>query len=108
MPPRAKVESDPVQKQESGKPIVHEGVAASVSWIDSASPAGRMVSDPTPPDSISHGFISAASGFRFSNHVRALVTTSDNKTIDKVNYDKVKITKAPSALGIKSQDFFFF
>lgn len=84
------------------------GAAVSISWIHPSSPAGSMVGgvpDPQPPSTISRGFVSAAQGFRFSNHVGVTITTSDGRTIDSVQHDPMQITKGSSQFGVPSQQF---
>jgi hypothetical protein len=80
-----------------------QGSVGSVSWIDSSSPAGSQVSDPAPGATITESFITGSSGFRFSNYLKASVTSTDGRTISSSTVDPISgIYTAPSFAGIPS------
>ncbi len=64
--------------QRDTPPATHNASVGSISWIDSASPAGSHVTDPAPPAVIAEPFITGLSGFRFSNYLHAWVSTTDS------------------------------
>lgn len=51
--------------------------AASVSWIDPASPAGDLMPDSPPAATVTAAFLTGDSGFRFSNYLHAWCNTGD-------------------------------
>ena len=88
-----------------------EGAAGSVSWIDQNSPAGSGatgVSDPQPAAQISEGFMlrTGNEAFRFSNYLRAWITTEDGKTVKSQGLDgKSGMYRAPSFGSISSEPY---
>ena len=85
------------------------GSAASVSWIDAASPAGSGklgVPDPRPPATITEGFVTGSDSFRFSNYLHASVDTVDGKHVsDGAFLPNSGLYRAPSKFGIGSHAF---
>ena len=82
------------------------GSASSISWIDPASPAGKVVSDPAPSATITEGFITGNSGFRFSNYLHGYLTTNDSVTIDNSEFHTNSgIYRDTSFLGLDSEVF---
>ncbi|MFB8789641.1 MAG: DUF4157 domain-containing protein [Potamolinea sp.] len=86
-----------------------DGSAASVSWIDPASPAGlgRLgVPDPVPPATITESFITGSSGFRFSNYLHGYLTTNDSVTIASFGlHNNSGIYTSSSQFGLASQRY---
>jgi hypothetical protein len=86
-----------------------DGSAGSVSWINPASPAGSgpvRVSDSVPPATITEGFITGSSGFRFSNYLHGYLTTNDSVTIASSGlHSNSGIYTSPSQFGIASERY---
>ncbi|OKH53860.1 hypothetical protein NIES2101_08825 [Calothrix sp. HK-06] len=86
-----------------------EASTGSVSWIDPSSPAGSGqlgVPDPVPPATISEGFITGSSGFRFSNYLHGYLTTNDSRTIASSGlHSNSGIYTSPSQFGLPSERF---
>ena len=89
--------------QKQNAPVRFTGVAATVSWISPSSPAGKHVPDPQPPSKISKEYLSAANGFRFSNHLALTITSQDRKKINSYSQDSLEISRGPSMFGLDSQ-----
>jgi hypothetical protein len=88
----------------------NDASSGSVSWIDPSSPAGRIpvfgVSDPKPSETITEGFITGHTGFRFSNYLHGYVETTDSKTVSNYGlYSNSGIYRSPSEGGFESQEY---
>jgi hypothetical protein len=86
-----------------GTPRRLDASAASVSWIDPASPAGARVPDPVPPATITVPFVTGNAGFRFSNYLHGWCETPD--AVHLVRHDFAAdsgLYRGPSYLGIPS------
>jgi len=83
-----------------------DGSAATVSWIDPASPAGARVPDPAPPATVTASFLTGSTGFRFSNYVHAWCETTDGVHLTGSDFHHDSgIYRGPSFLGISSRAF---
>ncbi|MFI5022021.1 MAG: hypothetical protein ACHQRJ_10270 [Alphaproteobacteria bacterium] len=97
----------------SGDHHTVDGSAASISWIDPASPAGSglagtglfALSDPQPPGTITEAFATGSSGFRFSNYLRAYITVNGKKVTGGGFQPWSGLYRAPSEFGIESQPY---
>jgi hypothetical protein len=82
------------------------GSAATVSWIDPASPAGGSVSDPAPPATITETFVTGSTGFRFSNYLNARIETPDSVNVTSSEFlPNSGLYRGPSFLGIPSHPY---
>ena len=80
--------------------------AASVSWIDPASPAGGHVTDPAPPATLTVPFVTGSSGFRFSNYLHGWCETADSVHLTNHGFETDSgIYRGPSYLGIPSHAY---
>lgn len=97
--------------------VTIRGAAATLSWIDPKAPAAGVlnsifgVNDPQPPNTITEAVVTrqvtqAGISFRFSNYIKAWITTSDEKTISDAQWDipPSGIYRFPSALGFQSYE----
>ncbi|MDO8408033.1 MAG: hypothetical protein Q7S95_02235 [bacterium] len=79
-----------------------QGAVGTISWIDSRAPAGPIfdVSDPAPADTVGEDGITRtspqAASFRFSNYLKAWVTTPDGFRIDGYDFNPISGIYRPS------------
>jgi hypothetical protein len=82
------------------------GSATSISWIDPASPAGARVPDTPPPASITEGFATGSTGFRFSNYLNAWVDTEDSVHLTGADFAaNAGLYRGPSFAGVPSYPY---
>lgn len=96
--------SSKVQRQSLTLQVL-DGSVASISWIDPSSPAGGFVSDSDPGATVTENFITSRTGYRFSNFLKARISTTDGQTISSYSLDSLSGLYKGTTHGISTFGF---